>query len=74
MQQDVPPNAEGIADWDFICFEVPPFELDDDDDNDETTQKADGAPVGKLASLHPDHPWIVSALGRSLAKGGCRKR
>ena len=70
MQQDFPPNAdEGIADWDFICFEVPPFELndDDDDDDDETTQKADEAPVGKLASLHPDHPWIVSARGWSLA-------
>lgn len=66
MQQDIPPSAEeGNTDWDFICFEVPLFELADDED--ETNQEAEDAPVDKLASLYPDHPWIVSALGRDRA-------
>lgn len=75
-------DDEGNLDWDFICLSKPASEdedeFDKEDEEDDEANK-DGAiddssnsvkanPNGKLASLHPDHVWVVSMLGRDRCR------
>ncbi|KAF7548739.1 hypothetical protein G7Z17_g6860 [Cylindrodendrum hubeiense] len=83
MSKDVPRKEdEGNEDFDFICYPLPrDSEDDEDEEEDEEEEENDEAggnkdagskdknnPVGKLASLHPDHPWVFSMLGQDRSR------
>ncbi|KAF5559831.1 nucleoside-diphosphate-sugar epimerase [Fusarium napiforme] len=64
-QDDNVPDDEGADDWDVICMPIP-----GDEENDKT-------PSGKLASLHPNWPWVFTMRGVDRFKWWrqeCRKR
>lgn len=59
-----PKGDEGLHDWDFVCVEAPTDNEDDEDGPPRRNHDKSG-PVGKLASLHPSHPWCISLKGRN---------
>ncbi|PNP81162.1 hypothetical protein FNYG_05629 [Fusarium nygamai] len=76
-QDDNVPDDEGADDWDIICVPIPgdeegrfcgEFENDDEEERDGETASNAGKengknPFGKLASLHPNWPWVFTMRG-----------
>lgn len=65
LAKEVPRKEdEGYEDFDFVCIRKPRNPWEDEEEEPEAGKN----PVGKLASLHPDHKWVFSMLGQDRSQ------
>lgn len=65
LAKEVPRKEdEGYEDFDFVCMRKPRNPWDDEEPEPEAEKNL----VGKLASLFPDHKWVVSMLGQDRSQ------
>ncbi|KAF5990530.1 hypothetical protein FBULB1_7 [Fusarium bulbicola] len=76
-QDDSVPDDEGVDDWDFICVPIPGDEegrfcsefgyaVEEEEDGEaagNAGKEKFKAPFNKLASLHPNWPWVFTMRG-----------